>query len=125
MKFQIKNYIAQSGERYSFLFAPEDEGVPLFYPAVYVSRSLRENHTHQTQLVALDAIRRLCEWERDRGINLEDRLLAQTLLNAQEVDDLAGHMKARRSGKPGANYYSSKVQCVLGVRAFLYCLVDG
>jgi len=125
MKFHIKNYIAQSGERYSFLFAPEEPGVPLFYPAVYVSRSLRENHTHQTQLVALDAIRRLCEWERDRGISLEDRLLVQTLLNAQEVDDLAGHIKARRSGKPGQTITSRKFNVYWGyVRSYIAWLTD-
>lgn len=125
MKFQIKNYIAQNGERYSFLFSPDDPGVPLFYPAVYVSRQLRDNHTHQSQLVALDGIRRLNEWERDRGISLEERLLAGTLLNAHEVDDLAGHMKIRRSGKPGESICSRKFNVYWGcVRCYIAWLTD-
>ncbi|MFG0543084.1 hypothetical protein ACF8EA_23385 [Pseudomonas sp. YQ_5] len=88
MTLPIKYYIAQSGERVSFLFAPDS----LFYPAAYVSRQLRENHTHQTKTAASDGIRRLGQQERDRRISLKDRLFAGKLLSPHEIDDLAGHM---------------------------------
>jgi hypothetical protein len=66
MTFQIKHYIEKSGERFSLLYGADERGIPLFYPTAFAARSLRMDKTHATQLVALESIRRLCEWERDR-----------------------------------------------------------
>ncbi|PRW86023.1 MULTISPECIES: site-specific integrase [Pseudomonas] len=111
MTFSIRSYVAHSGERFSLLFSPDAPGVPLFYASAFLSRSLRNHNTHQTQLAALDAIRRLSEWERDQKISLEDRLLASILMVASDVDSLATHVRARRGGKKGevicANKFNS------------------
>lgn len=99
MTFQIKSYIARNGERFSLLFSPDAPGIPLFYPSAFMSRHLKPNNTHQTQLTALDGIRRLSEWERDRNFSIKDKFLAGGLLAPNEVDSLAEHVRARRRGK--------------------------
>ncbi|MFJ4392474.1 site-specific integrase [Pseudomonas soli] len=108
MTFSIKSYIAKSGERFSLLFSADEPGIPLFYPSAFLSRRLRENNTHQTQLVGLDAIRRLCEWERDRGLCLEDRLLRGELLSNYQIDDLAAHVMVSRNNKRGESISAAK-----------------
>ncbi|TDV37503.1 phage integrase family protein [Pseudomonas helmanticensis] len=99
MHYSIRSYISRSGERFSLLFCPDAPGIPLFYACTFISRHLRENNTHQTQLSALDAIRRLSEWERDRKLSIENKLLSGDFLATNEIDDLAAHVRARRKGK--------------------------
>lgn len=99
MRFYIKHYIAKGGERFSLLYSTDEPGIPLFYPTAYAARSLRMAKTHATQKVALESIRRLCEWERDRQTSVEAMLIAGELLSARAVDDLAAHVLARRTGK--------------------------
>lgn len=108
MTFQIKSYIAHNGERFSLLFSPDAPGIPLFYPSAFMSRHLKPNNTHQTQLTALDGIRRLSEWERDRNFSIEDKFLAGGLLAPNEVDSLAEHVRARRRGKTDHAISSNK-----------------
>ncbi len=108
MTFQIKHYIEKSGERFSLLYGADERGIPLFYPTAFAARSLRMDKTHATQLVALESIRRLCEWERDRLKSVETMLLAGELLAAREIDDLAVHVLARRTGKANDVISSTK-----------------
>ncbi|WP_339478158.1 site-specific integrase [Pseudomonas sp. RL_5y_Pfl2_69] len=111
MTFPIRSYVGRNGERFSLLFSPDAPGIPLFYASAFLSRSLRVHGTHQTQVTALDAIRRLSQWERDRRISIEDRLLAGKLMVASDVDSLAAHVRTRRNGKKGevicANKFNS------------------
>jgi integrase len=99
MTFPIRSYIAKNGERFPLLFSSGAQGMPLFYPSAFVSRSLRTHFTHETQRAALDAIRRLCQWERDRGISLEERIFAGKLMIASDADSLAEHVRSSRQGK--------------------------
>lgn len=125
MTFSIKSYIAKSGERFSLLFSADAPGIPLFYPSAFLSRHLRENNTHQTQIAALDAIRRLCEWERDRGLSLEDNLVTGELLSIHQIDDLASHVKVSRRSRNGQLISAAKFNGYwLYITAYLCWLTD-
>ncbi|WP_434984371.1 site-specific integrase [Pseudomonas protegens] len=101
MNTSLKSYIAQNGERFSLLFSPDEPGVPLFYPCAFISRRVRNNATHQTQLSVLNSIQRLVEWERDRKLALEEKLARGELMTPFEIDDLAAHVRRRRNAKKG------------------------
>ncbi len=101
MKFSLKSYISHNGERFSLLFSPAAPGVPLFYPCAFISRQVRDNATHQTQVTILSGIQRLIEWERDRKLDLEEKLICGELMTPFEIDDLAAHARSRRNGKRG------------------------
>ena len=108
MGFQIKSFVSSNGERFSLLFSTE-EAFPLFYPTAFISRNKRLNATHSTQLVYLDAIKRLLEWEAQRRlqwdeegtIGLEIRFQRHDFLRPHELDDLARHLNAARRRKAG------------------------
>lgn len=109
MKFRIKSYLCSNGERFSLLWSSE-EAFPLFYPTAFVSRSKRLVTTHSTQLVYLDAIKRLLEWEAQQRhrwdsegkIGLEGRFQRHKFLQPHEIDDLARYLNAARRSKQGA-----------------------
>ncbi len=101
MNISLKSYIAQNGERFSLLFSSDEPGVPLFYPCAFISRRVRDNATHQTQLSVLSSIQRLVEWERDRKLDLEEKLSRGELMTPFEIDDLAAHVRSRRNAKKG------------------------
>ena len=108
MTFTIRSYIAQDGERFSLLFSPGELGAPMVYPTAFISHNLRIHKTHETQKAALDAIRRLSQWELDSGISVVDRLMAGTLLTVSDVDSLAQHVRSSRHGKKGSVISSDK-----------------
>ena len=101
MNFSIKSYIAQNGERFSLIFSPDEPGVPLLYPCAYISSTVRDNATHQTQVSVLSGIQRLFEWERDRKLDLTEKLARGELMATYEIDDLAAHVRSRRNAKQG------------------------
>jgi len=108
MKFKIKSFVSLNGERFSLLWSSE-AAFPLFYPTAFISRSKRLVTTHSTQLVYLDAIKRLLEWEvqqshlwnADRNIGFEARFQRLDFLRPHEIDHLARHLNAARRGKRG------------------------
>lgn len=108
MNFSLKTYIAQDGERFSLMFGPDEPGVPLIYPCAFISCRERGQSTHHTQLTILSGIQRLKEWERDRKINLEERLARGELMTISEIDNLAAHVRSRRNAKKGEVISSRK-----------------
>jgi integrase len=102
MDFTTKTFIASGGERFSQLYEAEGCGFPLFYPTAFIARSIRPFATHETQKVYLAAIRRVCEWESSRSIDLARRFHNRRFLSAPEVDDLTSYLRASKlSGKGG------------------------
>ncbi len=101
MKYTIRSFIAEDGERFSQLYAAVVGGFPLFYPTAYVARSVRPNSTNETQKVHLEAIKRVCEWEADQGFDLATRIQRHQYLRPSEIDDLARHLGKRRRGQKG------------------------
>lgn len=82
--------------------------MPLVYPSAFVSHNLRGNRTHDTQKAALDAIRRLSQWEVDRGVSLVETLGVGKLMTVSEVDSLAQQVRSSRKGKKGTVISSEK-----------------
>jgi integrase len=113
--FQIRSFVSSNGERFSLLFSSE-EAFPLFYPTAFISRSKRLNTTPSTQLVYLDAIKRLLEWEAQRKrqwdaegkIGLEVRFQRHEFLRPHELDDLAHYLNAARYRKQGDTIGATK-----------------
>lgn len=96
MPYSVRTFIASNGERFSQLYDLEHPGFPLFYPTAFISRSVRIGTTHETQKVYLEAIKRVCEWELKRDIDLASRFHTRQYLTVAEIDDLALHIRARK-----------------------------
>ena len=98
MQYKIKSFIASDGERVSQLYDSKAGGFPLYYPTAYIARSVRPSATHNTQKVYLEALKRICEWESHRKIDLATRFQKQQFLSSQEIDSLTRHLGERRNG---------------------------
>ncbi|UTW07990.1 site-specific integrase [Pseudomonas benzenivorans] len=108
MKYTIKTFITSSGERLSQLYKTEEPDLPLFYPTAYIARTVRPSATHETQKVYLAVIRRVCEWESSRNIDLALSFRSRKFLTAAQVDDLANYLRASKLGGKGAVISSPK-----------------
>ena len=91
MNYTIKSFIASDGERFSQLYEADAPGFPLFYPTAFIVRAIRSGSTHETQKVYLTAIRRVCDWEAERKLDLGLHFHKQKFLTAAQIDDLANH----------------------------------
>lgn len=107
MTLKIKTFIAGNGERFSQLYSIH-EFWPLFYPNAFLVRSIRLSTTQATQLVYLEAIKRLLEWANANNIDLETRFQRHEFLSPREVDGLARHLNAARRQKKGQTISASK-----------------
>ncbi|MHC8333151.1 site-specific integrase [Pseudomonas sp. LB3P25] len=94
----MKTFIASGGERFSQLYEADAPGFPLFYPTAFIARSIRPSATHETQKVYLAAIKRVCEWESSRNIDLAIHFHNRRFLSAAEIDDLTNYLRASKLG---------------------------
>lgn len=101
MNYTIKTFITSSGERLSQLYKADESDFPLFYPTAFIARSIRPSSTHETQKVYLAAIKRVCEWETKRKIDLAMLFHCRKFLSAAQIDDLANYLRARKLGEKG------------------------
>lgn len=108
MNYTIKTFIAINGERFSQLYKAEEPGFPLFYPTAFIVRAIRPSSTHETQKVYLAVIKRICEWESRRNIDLPMYFHCRNFLSAAQVDDLANYLRARKHGEKGEVISSPK-----------------
>ncbi|MFJ4247576.1 tyrosine-type recombinase/integrase [Pseudomonas sp. NPDC089741] len=113
MKYTIKTFVTGSGERFSQLYEANAPGFPLFYPSAFIVRSIRLTTTHETQKVYLAAIKRVCEWESSRGIELANNFHNRRFLSAGEIDDLTSHLRASKRGNKGNVISSAKYNTYL------------
>lgn len=124
MSLKIKSFKAENGERFCQLYS-SDEPWPLFYPTAFILRSIRLKTTHDTQKVYLEAIKRLCEWEVEKKIDLEVRFQRHEFLRPHEIDELARYLNAARRGKPGEAISESKGNTYVAyVSQYLQWLAD-
>lgn len=117
MKLTLKTFITSNGERLSQLYDADAPGFPLFYPTAFIARSIRPSATHETQKVHLAAIRRVCEWESSKGIDLALYFQQRQFLSAAEIDDLARYLRARKLGSKGDVINSSKYNTYISYAA--------
>lgn len=101
MNYTIKTFMTGDGERFSQLYVADEPGFPLFYPTAFIARAIRSSTTHETQKVYLAAIKRICEWESSRSIDLALCFHGRQFLSAAQIDDLANYLLARKQGGKG------------------------
>ena len=101
MTYTTKTFIASNGERFSQLHEANEPGFPLFYPTAYILRAVRPSATHETQKVHLAVIKRICEWESSRNVDLAMNFRAFKFLSAVQIDDLANYLRASKLGHKG------------------------
>lgn len=124
MGLKIKSFIAKNGERFSQLYST-NEPFPLFYPTGFISRSIRLKTTHETQKDYLQAIKRLCEWEGQKKIDLTLRFQCHKFLQSQEIDELTQYLNAARRGKSGGTISTNKGNTYVSyITQYLQWLVD-
>lgn len=100
MAYTIKTFIINNGERISQLYKANEPDLPLFYPTAYIARTVRASTTHETQKVYLAVIKRVCEWESSRNIDLALSFHNRKFLTAAQTDDLANYLrKSKLRGK--------------------------
>lgn len=108
MNYTTKTFITSSGERLSQLYKADEPGFPLFYPTAFIARSIRSSVTHESQKVYLAAIKRVCEWESSRNIDLALSFHRRMFLSAAQIDDLANYLRAQKLGAKGDVISSQK-----------------
>ncbi|MFJ3366603.1 tyrosine-type recombinase/integrase [Pseudomonas sp. NPDC086251] len=113
MNYTVKTFIASGGERFSQLYEADAPGFPLFYPTAFIVRSLRSVTTHETQKVYLAALKRVCEWESSRKIDLAMNFHNRKFLSAAEIDDLTSYLRASKSRGKGEVISSTKYNTYL------------
>lgn len=123
MAYKIKSFIASDGERFSQIYGDDEDGrdengFPLFYPTAFISRAIRLKTEHSTQKVYLEAIKRLCEWEKKQGIDLTVRFRQKAFLVNHEIDSLAAHLQAARRGKRGKTISAGKANTYINYVAY-------
>lgn len=132
----VRTVKLENGERITLPFV---DGVPVFYPAYYVSRRLRSKTT-STQSNQLRELRMLAYWEVDSGIDVTQRLKNNHPLSDIEIQslvDFSGYsletIRKIHSGvkvlKSGYSYVNSEVKrfrlkTISAYIEFLYTLVS-
>ncbi|HIE28699.1 TPA: site-specific integrase [Candidatus Poribacteria bacterium] len=95
MNLVIRNYIMQSGERFSLIFDKDDWGCgfPLFYPTYYTTCRLRIGKTHNTQKDVLRTIKKLYTWAHKENIDLHTIFMTKRFLRPYEIDSLSQYLR--------------------------------
>lgn len=92
MKLSVRRFQAESGERFAILV--DDAGMPLYYPALYVTAALRgASLSINTITNALTAIKAMYAWQDYYRIDLELRFKRSELLVTHELHSLRDFMQ--------------------------------
>jgi integrase len=99
MNFSIKLFVATNGERFALLFENRTSDLfPHFYSTAFIAGSIRSNTTQGTQLVYLEAIKRIYECAAVEGYCIEDRFQKSDFLRPHEIETMCIYLrKARRN----------------------------
>ena len=96
---QIKTFVMATGERYCVLI-DKDAGIPLFNPNLFVTTQIRNNSQSLSAMeTALNGIQILLTFCKDRGIDLEDRILRHEFLKVNELDSIRDTCQKRFEAK--------------------------
>lgn len=86
--------VFQDGERYPLLVT--NQGIPLWYPTLYVTSQLRNASKAPNTITAnLAVIRQLLTWCHEEGINLEKRFMLREFLSSQEIESMCRFLKTK------------------------------
>ncbi|EWC39190.1 site-specific integrase [Pseudomonas sp. MTM4] len=94
MRLSVRRFQTESGER--FLILVDDAGMPLYYPALFVTAVLRGgNRAINTISHALTAIKLLYAWDDYYCVDLESRFKRSELLFEHEIHSLRDFSQKR------------------------------
>lgn len=92
MPLSVRRFQGESGERFSILV--DDTGMPLYYPALYVTAELRgASLSINTINNALSALKAMYAWQDYYSTDLESRFKRSELLLAHEIHSLRDFMQ--------------------------------
>ena len=92
MQLAIRRFKGESGERFAILI--DEFGMPLFYPALYVTAQMRgASLSINTIDNALSALKAMYAWQSYYDLNLESRFKRSELLVGHEVHSLRDFMQ--------------------------------
>ncbi|WP_338920895.1 site-specific integrase [Pseudomonas silesiensis] len=92
MQLSMRRFQGEGGERFSILV--DDFGMPLYYPALYVTAELRgASLSINTINSALSAIKAMYAWQEYYGFDLESRFKRSELLEPHEIHSLRDFMQ--------------------------------
>ncbi|WP_334180667.1 site-specific integrase [Pseudomonas nitroreducens] len=95
----IKTIVMADGERYATLV--DQNGLPLFYPTLYITTKLRNSSLSYSTLVNEAAsINVLLQCFHERGIDIHRRIEAGELLKVHEIDALRDRCQHKLLGGP-------------------------
>lgn len=102
MKLSARRIKSSNGER--FIVLVDERGMPLFYPALYVTVHLRgRSLAVNTIQNALDALKALYAWQSYYGIDVELRFSCGELLQSHEVHSLRDFMQQTLTSQNDGN----------------------
>lgn len=97
MQLSVRRFQGENGERFSILV--DDYGMPLYYPALYVTAEMRgASLSINTINKALSAVKAMYAWQTYYNLDLESRFKRSELLQPHEIHSLRDFMQ-----KPLAN----------------------
>ena len=92
MQLSVRRFQGEGGERFSVLV--DDSGMPLYYPALYVTAELRgASLSINTIDNALSALKAMYAWQDYYGLELESRFKRSELLLPHEIHSLRDFMQ--------------------------------
>lgn len=107
MQLAIRRFQAESGERFSILV--DNAGMPLYYPALYVTAEMRgRSLSINTINNALSALKAMRAWQNYYDLDLESRFKRSELLCRHEIHSLRDFMQ-----KPLEDMCSKEKQVVV------------
>lgn len=96
MDISTRRFRGSGGERFSVLV--DEEGIPLFYPTLFVTWTLRaSSHAANSITNSLNALKALCAWEARIGVDLESTFRHGVLLDHNQIRDLSDQGSVRFS----------------------------
>ncbi|WDH52769.1 site-specific integrase [Pseudomonas chlororaphis] len=105
MGLSLRRIKSTDGER--FIVLVDEDGMPLFYPALYVTVHLRgRSLAVNTIQSALNALKALYAWRNYYSIDVEQRFSRGELLLSHEIHSLRDFMQRPLAGEDGGNVVS-------------------
>ena len=95
LKYRIKTFIMQSGERYCLLI-DRTTGTPLYYPNLYVTTQIRNNGKSVAAMEsALSSINVFLSYCDEEGLDLEQRFIQRKFFTLAEIDGIRDRCQKR------------------------------
>lgn len=107
MIISVRRFKGHDGERYSVLV--DEQGMPLYYPTLFSTWTLRAKSVAANTITnALHALKALCAWEAQHGINLESDFAQGKFLDENQIRGLSDFLQRSLICSKGTKLVSIK-----------------